>query len=337
MIPSPTAAPPFEAERGPASSISLAPSPHYTVPWKRGNGQSTDGASDTTHHGGSRLVSKKIIVIAGLTGVLILLVGAGIFLCGKGKKNSKRHELYQNSRGGGSGISKYGESSQSHNNRMMERGDVVLGAYPRKLGAQSKTDIVEERNLSSLPLQPSPPNLPIDKPIVKPVISGTPTTLKRLPAVGSVTSYNIASLQQFTKRFSQENFMGQGMLGTVYKGKLPNGKVRLILMMHDSTLTFIILTCSLQVIAIKKLDTLRRMNGGDDEFLQLVSDISKLQHQNIVELVGFCSEYGQRLLVYNFYKCGTLHDALHVDDNMRKTLSWNMRIRIALGSAKALE
>lgn len=68
-----------------------------------------------------------------------------------------------------------------------------------------------------------------------------------------------------------------------------------------------------------------------------MSRISKLHHQNIVELVGYCSEHGQKLLVYDFCQNGTLHDALHIDEHMHGKLSWERRIRIALGAARALE
>ncbi|KAK8618380.1 hypothetical protein V6N13_132373 [Hibiscus sabdariffa] len=131
----------------------------------------------------------------------------------------------------------------------------------------------------------------------------------------NVNAFSIASLQQYTNSFSEENFIGEGMLGCVYRAELPDGKL----------------------LAIKKLDTRASRWKSDAEFLELVSTISKLRHPNIVELVGYCNEYGQRLLVYQYCKNGTLSDALHVDDGMHKKLSWNARVRIALGVARAIQ
>jgi len=85
------------------------------------------------------------------------------------------------------------------------------------------------------------------------------------------------------------------------------------------------------------LDTKVSRQQTDEEFVELVSSISRLCHPNIVELVGYCAEHGQRLLVYEYCRNGTLHDALHVDDEIHKRLSWKTRIQLALGAARALE
>lgn len=71
--------------------------------------------------------------------------------------------------------------------------------------------------------------------------------------------------------------------------------------------------------------------------MELVSSISKIRHANIVELVGYGAEHGQQLLEYEYCRNGTLHDALHVDDEIHKRLSWKIRIKVALGAARALE
>jgi hypothetical protein len=74
-----------------------------------------------------------------------------------------------------------------------------------------------------------------------------------------------------------------------------------------------------------------------DEFLDLVQLVSDIRHPNIHELVGYCAEYGQRLLVYNHFSTKTLDDALHDREGVDSTLSWNARLQVALGSGKALE
>lgn len=93
----------------------------------------------------------------------------------------------------------------------------------------------------------------------------------------------------------------------------------------------------LQVVAIKKLDKSASAHLSDREFLDLVSSVSKLRHANIVELVGYCLEHGQRLLVYKYCRSGTFDEALNTDDEINRKLSWNARMRLALQAAKALE
>lgn len=76
---------------------------------------------------------------------------------------------------------------------------------------------------------------------------------------------------------------------------------------------------------------------GYEQFLQLVSNISKIQHLNIVKLMGYCEEDGQQLLVYDYVSKGTLHDALHEDNELHAKLSWIARVQVAIGAARALE
>uniref|UniRef100_A0A803N1L5 Protein kinase domain-containing protein n=1 Tax=Chenopodium quinoa TaxID=63459 RepID=A0A803N1L5_CHEQI len=154
--------------------------------------------------------------------------------------------------------------------------------------------------------------------IVKPI---TPTgsvaakTSSRPLPMTSVKSFTIASLQQYTNSFSQDNLLGNGMLGTVYRAELPNGKL----------------------LAVKKLDKGVSSRLKDHEFLELVNNIDKIRHVNVVELVGYCSEHSQRLLIYEYCSNGSLQDALHSDDEYMKKLSWNIRMQMALGAARALE
>ncbi|QCD77173.1 protein STRUBBELIG-RECEPTOR FAMILY 8 [Vigna unguiculata] len=130
------------------------------------------------------------------------------------------------------------------------------------------------------------------------------------------TSYTIASLQSATNSFSQEFIIGEGSLGRVYKADFPNGKE----------------------MAIKKIDNSALSLQEEDNFLEAVSNMSRLRHPNIVTLTGYCAEHGQRLLVYEYIGNGNLHDMLHfAEENSGKALSWNARVRIALGTARALE
>ena len=91
------------------------------------------------------------------------------------------------------------------------------------------------------------------------------------------------------------------------------------------------------MLAVKKLDKRVSNQQKDDEFLDLVNNLDRIRHANVVELMGYCAEHGQRLLVYEYCCNGSLQEALHSDDDIRNQLSWNARIRMALGAARALE
>lgn len=76
---------------------------------------------------------------------------------------------------------------------------------------------------------PPPPLAPTEERVIENSISHAQETvakppIRRLPPT-SVNSYTIASLQQYTNSFSQDNLIGTGTLGTVYKAELPRGKV----------------------------------------------------------------------------------------------------------------
>lgn len=92
-----------------------------------------------------------------------------------------------------------------------------------------------------------------------------------------------------------------------------------------------------QLLAVKKLDKRASSQQKDVEFLELVNNIDKIRHANVVELMGYCAEHGERLLIFEYCSNGTLQDALHLDDDFKKNFSWNSRIRMALEAARALE
>lgn len=88
---------------------------------------------------------------------------------------------------------------------------------------------------------------------------------------------------------------------------------------------------------MKKLDKRASSHQQDDDFIDLVNNIDRIRHANVVEFKGYCAEYGERLLIYEYCSNGTLQEALHSDDDFKKELSWNTRMRMALGAARALE
>lgn len=127
-------------------------------------------------------------------------------------------------------------------------------------------------------------------------------------------TFTFRELAAATKNFRPESFLGEGGFGRVYKGNL------------DSTG---------QVVAIKQLD--RNGLQGNREFLVEVLMLSLLHHPNLVNLIGYCADGDQRLLVYEFMPFGSLEDHLHDLPPDKEPLDWNTRMKIAAGAARGLE
>ncbi|XP_061349134.1 serine/threonine-protein kinase PBL27-like isoform X2 [Gastrolobium bilobum] len=126
--------------------------------------------------------------------------------------------------------------------------------------------------------------------------------------------FTFRELAAATKNFRPECLLGEGGFGRVYKGHL------------ESTG---------QVIAVKQLD--RNGLQGNREFLVEVLMLSLLHHPNLVNLIGYCADGDQRLLVYEFMPLGSLEDRLHDLPPDKESLDWNTRMKIAAGAAKGLE
>ncbi|XP_077245927.1 uncharacterized protein LOC143885615 [Tasmannia lanceolata] len=114
-----------------------------------------------------------------------------------------------------------------------------------------------------------------------------------------------------TGNFSISNKLGEGGFGAVYKGTLPGG----------------------QEIAVKRLS--RSSGQGLEEFKNEVILISKLQHRNLVRLLGYCIQGDEKMLVYEFLPNKSL-DFFLFDQNQSPLLPWEKRFSIILGIARGL-
>ncbi|XP_028800641.1 cysteine-rich receptor-like protein kinase 2 [Neltuma alba] len=123
--------------------------------------------------------------------------------------------------------------------------------------------------------------------------------------------YNYNDLKTATKNFSEENKLGQGGFGVVYKGTLKNGKE----------------------IAIKKL-TFRHFTRMEEEFENEVKLISNVHHRNLVRLLGYCIDGKTRILVYEYMKNSSLD--IFLFGEMKGSLNWKQRYDIILGIARGL-
>ncbi|XP_026445273.1 G-type lectin S-receptor-like serine/threonine-protein kinase B120 isoform X2 [Papaver somniferum] len=123
--------------------------------------------------------------------------------------------------------------------------------------------------------------------------------------------FNLACLSIATNNFCLKNKLGQGGFGPVYKGKLQNGKQ----------------------IAVKRLS--KSSGQGIEEFKNEVVLISKLQHRNLVKLVGCCVEGEENMLVYEYMPNKSL-DAFLFDPRKKIQLDWDQRFNIIGGIARGL-
>ncbi|XP_057488430.1 cysteine-rich receptor-like protein kinase 44 isoform X1 [Actinidia eriantha] len=131
--------------------------------------------------------------------------------------------------------------------------------------------------------------------------------------ISSVESlqYDFETICIATDDFSDSNKLGQGGFGAVYKGMLSTGRE----------------------IAVKRLD--KGSGQGDLEFKNEVMLVAKLQHRNLVRLLGFCIEGTERLLIYEFVPNASL-DHFIFDPIKRANLDWERRYKIIGGVARGL-
>ncbi|XVE50454.1 hypothetical protein DITRI_Ditri01bG0163400 [Diplodiscus trichospermus] len=123
--------------------------------------------------------------------------------------------------------------------------------------------------------------------------------------------FELRAIAQATDIFSFNNKLGEGGFGPVYKGTLANG----------------------QEIAVKRLS--RSSGQGLNEFKNEVKLIAKLQHRNLVRLLGCCIQGEERMLVYEYMPNRSL-DSFIFDQTRREILNWSKRFQIICGIARGL-
>ncbi|XP_066337393.1 LRR receptor kinase SERK2-like isoform X3 [Miscanthus floridulus] len=133
---------------------------------------------------------------------------------------------------------------------------------------------------------------------------------------GQIKRFSWRELQIATNNFSEQNVLGKGGFGKVYKGVLPGPN-------------------SIK-IAVKRLLNVDSREG-EMAFLREVELISIAVHKNILRLTGFCTTPTERLLVYPFMENLSVASRLRDIKLNEPALDWSTRMRIALGAARGLE
>ncbi|KAG4914751.1 hypothetical protein JHK87_052308 [Glycine soja] len=130
----------------------------------------------------------------------------------------------------------------------------------------------------------------------------------RFASASGILKYLYKEIQKATQNFTTT--LGQGSFGTVYKATMPTG----------------------EVVAVKVLAP--NSKQGEKEFQTEVFLLGRLHHRNLVNLVGYCVDKGQRILVYQYMSNGSLANLLYGEE---KELSWDQRLQIALDISHGIE
>ncbi|OIV93169.1 hypothetical protein TanjilG_20831 [Lupinus angustifolius] len=123
--------------------------------------------------------------------------------------------------------------------------------------------------------------------------------------------FDLSSIAAATDNFSTDNKLGQGGFGSVYKGQLSNG----------------------MTIAVKRLS--KYSGQGIEEFKNEVVLISKLQHRNLVRILGCCVQGEEKMLIYEYLPNKSL-DSFIFDETKRSLLDWGKRFDIICGIARGI-
>ncbi|KAG8384565.1 hypothetical protein BUALT_Bualt04G0131000 [Buddleja alternifolia] len=132
---------------------------------------------------------------------------------------------------------------------------------------------------------------------------------EKFASASGILRYCYKDIQKGTQNFT--TILGQGSFGPVYKAVMPAG----------------------EVVAVKVLASDSKQ--GEREFQTEVSLLARLHHRNLVNLVGYCVDKGQRMLVYEYMSNGSLENLLY--NEKEQVLSWDERLQIAQDISHGIE
>ncbi|XP_062143893.1 probable serine/threonine-protein kinase PIX13 [Alnus glutinosa] len=138
----------------------------------------------------------------------------------------------------------------------------------------------------------------------------------------NLKEFSFADLKTATRNFKTDSLLGEGGFGKVFKG-----------WMDEKTLTPSKVGTGM-VVAIKKLNP--ESVQGFQEWQSEVNFLGRLSHPNLVRLLGYCWEDKELLLVYEYLQRGSLENHLFRRNPNIEPLSWDIRLKIAIGAARGL-
>ncbi|XP_022897986.1 probable serine/threonine-protein kinase PBL3 [Olea europaea var. sylvestris] len=189
------------------------------------------------------------------------------------------------------------------------------------LGKSSKLAHISSDQFSDGKAAPSNTNQ-FSNPISQPTFSG-PLCKALITSKGvssNIKSFMFNDLKNATRNFRSESLLGEGGFGYVFKGWLDE---------HTLAPTR---PGTGMIVAVKKLKA--ESSQGHREWLTEVNCLGLLRHENLVKLIGYCSESESRLLVYEFMTKGSLEN--HLFRKGGQLMGWPTRMRIAIDVARGL-
>ncbi|WOG83322.1 hypothetical protein DCAR_0102497 [Daucus carota subsp. sativus] len=130
--------------------------------------------------------------------------------------------------------------------------------------------------------------------------------------------FSFADIKSATENFKEDLVIGKGGFGIVYKGFLDFKE---------------------RIVAIKRSKAMSKQ--GCKEFLTEIKMLSQFQHSHLVSLIGYCDDFEEMILVYDFMPSGSLADHLHKrtrkGNSSLPSLSWVQRLKICIGAAHGLD
>ncbi|XP_025642167.1 serine/threonine-protein kinase-like protein ACR4 isoform X3 [Arachis hypogaea] len=128
--------------------------------------------------------------------------------------------------------------------------------------------------------------------------------------------FTYEELETATNGFKEESIVGKGSFSCVFKGVLKDGTV----------------------VAVKRAIVSTNMQKNSKEFHTELDLLSRLNHAHLLNLLGYCEEGNERLLVYEFMAHGSLHQHLHGPNKvLKEQLDWIRRVTIAVQAARGIE
>lgn len=182
----------------------------------------------------------------------------------------------------------------------------------RKEGSRHNTTAVQRNavdSIASFDVSTSSEKVPPTPHRIPP----SPSRFAPSPHIGRVGSVDL-SVQQIiraTQNFSHSFKLGEGGFGTVYRAVLSDG----------------------QVVAVKRAKK-DQFAGPSDEFSNEVELLAKIDHRNLVRLLGYTDKGNERIIITEYVPNGTLRE--HLDGQHGRTLDFNQRLEIAIDVAHAL-
>ncbi|XP_058750480.1 probable receptor-like serine/threonine-protein kinase At4g34500 [Vicia villosa] len=243
------------------------------------------------------LMSLKVLILAGIFLIIVIIIVLLIFLCFRGNRSCKKRKMLPKLHSSGT------TPLVSKEIAVVREIDLT-----RSTEKQTRIEIIEDDG--DCPKKEA--EMKVEIGVVRKSDVSCGTYMQEDPNIGWGRWYSLKEVENATRGFAEGNVIGEGGYGVVYRGVLEDGSV----------------------VAVKNLHN--NKGEAEKEFKVEVEAIGKVRHKNLVRLVGYSAEGARRMLVYEYVENGNLEHWLHGNVGPVSPLTWDIRIKIAIGTAKGL-